>query len=299
VVIGGASQKTELELTQRYQGKARFHFEREFLSPARARNIALKTLKTRLAVLMENDVMVRQGWLTPLLKCQQETGAAMVVPLILESEEIIHTAGNNLYITHRDGIAFGSKELKFWQQAYYGNSNLKREKTDYGELHCQLVEVETAVRLGVYDENIMEAGECDSGLTWSKAGCELWFEPESAVIYDLPKRVVEVEDIRLFTWRWDMRLILQGYKYFEQKWKIDISEFGNFKHFLLQFNNKCGLLPRLLPSRSTLWMDQMFSRVRRNAERSLKVWTHLRGRYYGYYDWTATYDRPSKAARLK
>ena len=112
VVLGGASKKTEEALTRRYQGRARFQFEPEFLGPARSRNIALKSIKTRLAVLMENDVIVRKGWLEPLLKCQKETGAAMVVPLILETEETIHTAGNNLYITHRDGIAFGSKELK-------------------------------------------------------------------------------------------------------------------------------------------------------------------------------------------
>jgi len=44
-------------------------------------------------------------------------------------------------------------------------------------------------------------------------------------------------------------------------------------------------------------MDQLFAQVRRNAERSLKVWTHLRGRFYGYNEWSAAYDRPSKAAR--
>jgi hypothetical protein len=299
VVLGGASEKHKQELLRQYEGKARFHFEPSFLNPAVARNIALKVVQTRLAVFVENDVIVRPNWLAPLLKCQQETGAAMVVPLILEDEETIHTAGNALYITQRDGVAYGSKELKFYKQLYYGNSNLKRERTDYGEMHCQLVMVEPALRLGVYDEKITEVGECDSGLTWTKAGHQLWFEPASVVIYDLPRRVVNVEDIRLFTWRWDMRTILDGYKYFEKKWNLDIGEFGNFKHFLLLFNGKCGLLPRLLPSRATLWLDQMLVRTRRNAERTLKLWTLFRGRLFGYYEWIDAYDPESKAAHLK
>jgi GT2 family glycosyltransferase len=298
VVLGGASEKFKKELIQRYSGKARFLFEPSFLGPPQSRNIALKAVRTRLAAIVENDVIVRPGWLTALLKCQKETGAAMVVPLILEDEETIHTAGNGLYRTHRNGIAFGSKELKYYKQAFYGSSNLKRERTDYGELHCQLVEVEPAIRLGVFDEHITEAGECDSGLSWTKGGRELWFEPASVAIYDLPKRIVHVEDIRFFAWRWDMRTILDGYRYFEKKWNLDISEFGNFKHFLLQFNGKCGLLPRLLPSRTALRLDQMFVYARRTAEKSLKVWTFLRGWLFGYYEWTA-YDRKPKAARLK
>jgi len=43
----------------------------------------------------------------------------------------------------------------------------------------------------------------------------------------------------------------------------------------------------------------MLVRLRRNAERSLKLWTLFRGRLFGYYEWIDAYDPESKAAHLK
>jgi hypothetical protein len=80
-------------------------------------------------------------------------------------------------------------------------------------LHCQLVEVEPTLRLGAFDDNILEVGEVDSGLTWAKAGYSMWFTPSSVVHYRLSSPIA-AEDIRLFEWRWNMRSIRKGYLYF-------------------------------------------------------------------------------------
>ena len=71
----------------------------------------------------------------------------MVVPLVLERPRKIHTAGNDFYITYDGGRAFGHKELRFNGMVYGDDSNLERRETDYGELHCQLVEVLPALQL--------------------------------------------------------------------------------------------------------------------------------------------------------
>ena len=76
----------------------------------------------------------------------------MVVPIVLDGEHEIHTAGNSLFVTYRNEKAYGCKELRYGRQSYFEGCNLRREKTDYGELHCQLVVAETARKLGVYDE---------------------------------------------------------------------------------------------------------------------------------------------------
>lgn len=60
---------------------------------------------------------------------------------------------------------------------YIQGSNLKRERIDYGEWHCQLVEVEPTLRLGAFDENILEVGEVESRLTWAKVSYRMWFTP--------------------------------------------------------------------------------------------------------------------------
>lgn len=298
VVMGGAPERLKEEWLAKFGAQAKFIFRPEFLNQAQARNIGLREAKTRLAVVIDNDVYVRPGWLEALVQCQQETGAGMVVPIMLETERIIHTAGNGLYITHENGKAYGHKELRFHGMVLGERCNLKRERTDYGELHCQLVEVEPALRLGVYDETIQEVGEVDSGLTWAKAGKERWFEPASVVFYAL-HGPVRSEDIRLFMWRWDMRLILKGYRHFERKWNLDITEHGTFRDFLLDYNGRVGLLPRLFPSRLSVRVDKAVFRARRAASRLSVIPKALFRNYkawrIGYFAW----PEPTRHARGK
>jgi glycosyltransferase involved in cell wall biosynthesis len=291
VVAGGAPERLRKEWLRSFGDRARFIFEPHFLNQAQARNIGMRAAKTRLAALMDEDVLVRPGWLSALLDCQRETGAVMVVPVILESETEIHTAGNTLYVTYVKGRAFGHKELRLHGMPFHEGSNLKRERVDYGELHCQLVEIEPTLRLNVYDENLLEVGEVDSGLIWANAGHTMWLEPASVVHYQL-EAPITADDIRLFDWRWNMRSILAGYRYFEQKWGIDITEQGRFQRFLFGYNRQLGLLPRLFPSAAALRIEHGLSRLGRLTRVALAPlrapqWlaTNLKARWIGYYEW--------------
>lgn len=291
VVAGGAPERLRLEWQRRFSDRAHFIFERGFLNQAQCRNIGMRAATTRLAVLMDNDVLVRRGWLGALLDCQRETGAVMVVPVVLETETQIHTAGNTLYINYVNGRAFGHKELRLHGMPYHDGANLKRERTDYGELHCHLVEVEPTLRLNAYDEKILEVGEVDSGLTWARAGHTMWFEPASVVYYQL-KAPITADDIRLFDWRWNMRSILEGYQYFERKWDMDITEQGRFRRFLYGYNRQLGLLPRLFPSRAALRIESGLMRLGRIAGIALTplraprwIVNNLKAWWIGYFAW--------------
>jgi glycosyltransferase involved in cell wall biosynthesis len=293
VVAGGAPERLRREWQARFGDRVRFIFAPRFLNQAQARNIGMRAATTRFAVLMDDDVMVRPGWLGALLDCQRETGAVMVVPVILESETVIHTAGNTLYVTYVNGRAYGHKELRLQGMPYHDGSNLKREPTDYGELHCHLVEIEPTLRLEVFDESILEVGEVDSGLIWAKAGYSMWFEPKSVVQYRL-KAPIAPEDIRLFDWRWNMRAILAGYRHFEKKWGIDITEQGRFRRFLYAYNRQLGLLPRMFPCAAALRVERGLARVGRIGGAALKPLTaprwlanNLEARWIGYNDWPA------------
>jgi glycosyltransferase involved in cell wall biosynthesis len=266
VVVGGASERLRRGWLDEFGQRARFLFGPGFLNQAQARNRGLRVATTRLAVVMDSDVFVRPGWLEALLRCQRETGAVMVVPILLETERRIHTAGNDLYVTYDQGRAFGHKVLRYHWIVLGEGSNLRRQRTDYGELHCQLVEVEPILTLGAYDEKIIEVGEVDFGLTCAAAGREMWFEPESVVHYAL-KAPVEAEDVRLFEWRWDMRAVKAGYQYFERKWNMDITEHGTFRDFLWNYHKQVGILPRLFPSPLTIALDRRLRRARRVVDR--------------------------------
>jgi hypothetical protein len=56
------------------------------MNTAQLRNLALKEVGTRLAVALDTNVFVRPGWPAALIRCQQETGAGLVVPLILDRD---------------------------------------------------------------------------------------------------------------------------------------------------------------------------------------------------------------------
>jgi glycosyltransferase involved in cell wall biosynthesis len=288
VVMGGAPESCREEWARRFGPTARFIFTDKFLNQSESRNIGLAEAKTRLAVLIDNDVYVRPGWLEPLVRCERETGAAMVVPLILETETRIHTAGNDFYVSYEGQRAFGHKHLRLCGKPFYENSNLKRQPTDYGELHCQLVQVEPTIRLKAFDEKLREVAEVDSGLVWAKAGHGLWLEPASVVLYHKTAEIRR-EDIDVFAWRWDMRGILEGYRHFEQKWGVDATESGLFQSFLVGINRCLGPAARAFPSDFGLACDRWLGRLYQCVtlpHRQLDWWlTKYMRRRFGYHDW--------------
>lgn len=150
------------------------------------------------------------------------------------------------------------------------------------------MEVETAIRLGVYDDHLREVGEVDAGLAWSKAGREQWFEPNSVVYYDFPHKINKAEDIRPYLFKWDMRATLKGYQYFEKKWNLGITECGNWQKYMVILNDKVGMLSRLYPSsRLALQFDLACRFVRRLPAKlsPFRLWRAFKSQVFGFNEW--------------
>lgn len=298
VVFGGAPEAVRSKLQVQFGGRVEFVFRDVFLNAGEARNAGLKMCKTRLAVTMENDVYVRAGWLDALIRCQVETGAALVSPLILEKPKVIHCAGNDLYVTHESGKAFAHKELRYYRLIYGDKANLKRSEIDYGELHCQLVQVETALRLNVFDEALVDMHEVDAGLKWEKAGCKRCFEPEAVVEFHLVGAISDPVDIKLFCDRWSFHKIAESYRILENRWNMDMTEHGNAQNWLLNFNDKVGTLVRLMPNAFGLRLDaklKMFFYMAGKPFRFVQArWNRAKARRLGFYDWPQVIHRTWK-----
>jgi glycosyltransferase involved in cell wall biosynthesis len=285
VVLGGAPKEFENRLRERYGKTATLVFEPRFLNCSEARNVGLKLAKTRLSVCMDNDVFPRPGWLPPLLRCENETSAGLVVPLILEDNTHIHCAGNDMFITKRGARSFVSKVLPYRHMPVSEGTNIKRREIDYGEMHLQLIDTQAALALGVYDERIQEGEELDCGLVWRKAGRSIWFEPESIVVYDFPRRIEHPGDIAFFCWRWNAANLIPGYKTMHEKWGMDMTEAGYFKFFLLDMNARVGWLPRLWHSRRALAIDRVMDRALAILAVPNKARMHLYAWGTGNYEW--------------
>ena len=170
VVLGGAPKEFERRLRERYGKTATLVFEPRFLNCSEARNIGLRLARTRLSVCMDNDVFPRPGWLPPLLSCERETSAGLVVPLILEDNTHIHCAGNDMFITKRGARSFVSKVLHYHSMPVSEGTNIKRREIDYGEMHLQLINTQEALAIGVLDERIRRVRNSTAALFGARLG---------------------------------------------------------------------------------------------------------------------------------
>ena len=270
VVMGGAPKHIEARLREKFGSRVQWIFEPRFLNTAQARNRALQRVQTRLAIFVDTDVFVRPGWYEPLVRCQLETGAQMVTPIVLDKQNRIHTAGNNFFMTHQSGKKYAMMELRFFGHRVGKDTNIRREECDFCEVHCQLVVADTAQQLGIYDENLREFHEMDSGLTLSKAGCKMMVEPNSLVYLQYDDRLRSPDDIRLFCWKWDMDTIRQGIDYFEKKWGLNVNQNDVTLSYFQGVNRRANFFTRRWPSKISIrldvWKQQMFRRVFRYWE---------------------------------
>lgn len=262
VIVGGAPDHIRKKLEDSYSSKARFIFKPEFMNGAQMRNMALPLVKTRLAVFIDADVFVRRNWLTPLIRCQGETDAGLVSPIILEKDEKVHTGGNILFISHKNGRAFGYRELRYSLQHVDETTNIPRQEMDFGEIHCQLVVVQDALKLGIYDERLRECHDLDSGLTLKKAGRKMMLEPKSIVYFLNPYFIFDLDDVKFYLWKWDLNAGKESLHHFYEKWKIDLNGRNLLMRYLTYVNTRVGFFSRHYPSRLSMVLDRGFRRIR-------------------------------------
>jgi GT2 family glycosyltransferase len=183
-----------------------------FLSPNHARNLALRHVpaETRYVVFIDNDVVVSPGWLAPLIACAEETGAAIVGPLICQGtplHTIVHCAGGECGV--REIEADGQRERHLFEKIFsQGKSvaklapKLRRQPTHLAEFHCMLVRFSVLSETGPLDERILSTREhLDLCMTVAERGGVIYFEPASVVTY-LNNTRMRLSDLHYYMLRW-------------------------------------------------------------------------------------------------
>lgn len=208
-----------------------FHLIRvnHFLPPCQARNLALGELEkqapSKYIVFIDNDVLVTKGWLKALVRCAEETQAAIVTPLILMGEietQVIHLAGGKIHIEEIDGKRYLERDLRFQHERVMDvASSLVREPCDFGEFHCMLVRMDFFKQVGKFDESLWSVWEeYDFCLSAQQAGNVIYFEPTSVITY-IPPPPLESFDLDYFLLRWSTQWNLTSIHHFCQKWNFD------------------------------------------------------------------------------
>jgi len=216
-----------------------------YLTPNQARNMGLQAASTPYVVFVDNDVLYTPGWLTAAIDCAEETGAAVVSPLIcqaLPAHETIHHAGGDYAVldsaVHGDGpdaldryFEAAPSGQRDFREVMHGHGepldewdgSLERHETGFCEFHVVLVRRDLFDTIGPLDEKMLSTKEhIDFSMSTRAAGERVWFEPTSVVTYVFPNRdrPLEVSDWPFFALRWSDAHGRRSLEHFVSKWKL-------------------------------------------------------------------------------
>jgi GT2 family glycosyltransferase len=154
-----------------------------FLTPNQARNIAAERVRTRYVIFVDNDVLVGQNFLSPLIQCAEETGAWVVGPLYFELEpesNRIHMYGGECRIQEQsDGTRDLVERHRFAHKRLSRPNNFRfdREEIELIEFHTVLVDMEAFRRLGPLDEGLLARPSTPICADGCQAGERVFLEP--------------------------------------------------------------------------------------------------------------------------
>jgi glycosyltransferase involved in cell wall biosynthesis len=203
-----------------------------YVSPNRARNLALARVRTRYVAFVENDVMVAPGWLDALVACAEETGAAVVAPLMCQGlplHTVVHCAGGRCAI---DIVDVGrGPERRFVERVHFQGRrvdwlarSLERGMTELAEFHCMLVRSDAFARIGALDEKLLGTRDhVDFCLQVREAGMSIWLEPTARASFadDVPLRL---GDLPYYMVRWSDAWERASCAHWRQKSRVDIDD---------------------------------------------------------------------------
>ena len=281
LVAGGLPEKARRHLQAKFKDSVEWVFHDRFMNMAEQRNIGLRMARTETAACIDTDVYVRHDWLRPLMDCYRQTGAALISPVVLDRQGLIHTAGTDFYITESEGKKHVMAELSFVDLPVLEKHNIKRRQMDYAEVHCNFVHVEKALRLGIYDERFREGGDYDSGLTLQKAGEKIMLEPASTVYLYYPMILDDLRDLDIYLWKWDLGTVMENYRYFEKKWGLDVLSKGVKRDIIIMLNHRVGFCTRLFQSNLSIAIDLAYYRAKLTIATLPTFWRKFKNRALG------------------
>lgn len=218
-----------------------------YLYPNQARNLGLAQVKTRYVVFVDNDVIVSPGWLEALVRCAEETGAAVVGPLMCQHEPIheeVHFAGgeSHIWVDNRGRRRLREKMYQQGQKVEQLRPQLKRIQTELAEFHCVLVRTEIFDRVGLLDEQMLNTKEhLDFCMTVAAAGGSVYFEPDSLVTY-VPGEPQDWTDLHYYMLRWSNAWTLASLNRLRDKWELAEDGYFQSKYKKLGWRRKMTIL---------------------------------------------------------
>ncbi|PSF39125.1 glycosyl transferase family 2 [Aphanothece hegewaldii CCALA 016] len=237
-----------------------------YLTPNRARNIGLAEVDTKYVVFADNDIVVSPGWLSALVECAEETGAAIVGPLMCQEQPIhekVHFAGGEAHIfTDIKGrTRLREKMYKQGHQVQKIKTKLTRTITELCEFHCMLVRTEIFKQTGFFDEKFMNTKEhLDFCMTVRQLGETVYFEADSIVTY-VSGPPLDWTDWHYYMLRWSDDWELKSLNHLRQKWNLDEDIYFQHKYKALGWRRRKTILQPLVERVTFGSKNRLFNKI--------------------------------------
>ena len=222
-----------------------------FLTPNQARNLGLARVQTPYVVFLDNDVVVSPGWLTMLVNCAEETGAAIVGPLTCQDEpvhETVHFANGEarIIVDVKGRRRLREKMCCQGQKVKKVASKLERVPAELVEFHCMLVDMEVFRKLGPLDEGFLNTKEhVDLCMGVTQAGGTIYFEPTSLITY-VPGISWNWADLHFYMLRWSDAWETASLNHLKEKWKLSEDIYFTHKFKALGWRRRKTILSPIL-----------------------------------------------------
>lgn len=248
-----------------------------YLYPNQARNIGLAAVDTPYLVFVDNDVVVTPGWLKALVGCAEETGAAVVGPLMCQHEPLhaeVHFAGgeSHIWVDKTGRRRLREKMYSQGKTVAQIQPQLQRQETELAEFHCVLVRRSVFDQVGLLDEQMLNTKEhLDFCMTVREAGGSVYFEPDCIVTY-VPGPPAQWSDLHYYMLRWSDEWTLKSLYHLRDKWNLAEDGYFKTKYKKLGWRRKGTILapvilkltfglysPKL--ERVLMWFDHRLNRL--------------------------------------
>ncbi|MDY6936026.1 MAG: glycosyltransferase [Cyanobacteriota bacterium] len=249
-----------------------------YLYPNQARNIGLQRVDTKYLAFVDNDVIVSDGWLEALVRCAEETDAAVVGPLMCQYEPIheeIHFAGGETHIWEDKTGRRRLREKMYdqGQKVTEVRSRLERSLTELAEFHCVLVRRSVFDTVGELDERMCNTKEhLDFCMTVREAGQTVYFEPDSLVTY-VPGPPQDWSDVHYYMLRWSDEWTLSSLDRLREKWNLSEDGYFQNKYKKLGWRRYMSLIEplaqRLTFGVGTQWVARAIAKLEHSLNRYL------------------------------
>ena len=178
-------------------------------------------INTPLTFLLDNDSRVSPNWLPPLIETAEATKAAVVAPLILETDGVDgsytrnHVFNVEIRVVEVEGESY-LIEHKPFRRELPENMPKVASPTQAFELHGVMFSTQALKQIELPHMTIRE--HLDIGMQLQASGKKLYAEPRSIIYFDNLGTRAKLNDLKYFDLRWNQTIGKYSHDLFEKRW---------------------------------------------------------------------------------